>query len=95
MKSNNFVDQVNESYENLDSKEQILAKGLLQPNTATNSGSRKLMFSVHSSHHLTLSQAQPPYLGTGFENRFGERSSSIINSSELFANEKNDNSHQA
>lgn len=95
MKSNNFVDQVNESYENLDSKEQILAKGLLQPNTATNSGSRKLMFSVHSSHHLTLSQAQPPYLGTGFENRFGERSSSIINSSELFANEKNNSSHQA
>jgi hypothetical protein len=78
MKSNNFVDQVNESYDNLDTKEQMLAKGLLQPNTATNSGSRKLMFSVHSSHHLTLSQAQPPYLATGFENRFGERSSSII-----------------
>lgn len=78
MRSNGFVEQVNESYSNLDSKEQMLGKGLLQPNTATNSGSRKLMMATHTSHHLTLSQAQPPYVGTGFENRYGERSSSII-----------------
>ena len=84
MKSNNFIDQVNEAYSNLDSKEQMLGKGLIQPNTASNSGSRKLMHSTHTSHHLTLSQGQPPYVCTGFENRFGERSSSIINSSDIF-----------
>ena len=91
MRSNNFADQVEEAYSNLDSKEQMLGKGLIQPNTATNSGSRKIMMSTHTSHHLTLSQAQPPYISTGFENMFGDHSSSIINSSSDLFDRVNDN----
>ena len=92
MANNNFRNQVEEAYSNLDSKEQMLGKGLIQPNTATNSGSRKIMHAVHTSHHLTLSQAQPPYISTGFENQFGDYSSSIINSSsDLFDRDTNNN----
>ena len=35
MANNNFRNQVEEAYSNLDSKEQMLGKGLIQPNTAT------------------------------------------------------------
>lgn len=74
----NFVEQVNESASYLSSPEQMLGKGLNIPNNATNSGGRKIMGNIHQSHSLVLTHGEIPYVATGYENRFGERSSSII-----------------
>lgn len=73
-----FIDQVAQSLKTIDSKEQMLGKGLNMPNNATCSGSRKIMHGTHQSHTLVLSHAEAPYVGTGYENRFGDKSSSII-----------------
>ena len=75
---NSFVSQVQESMSHLNSLEEMLGKGLNIPNNATNSGARKIMNGTHQSHTLVLSQGEIPYVATGYENRFGERSSSII-----------------
>ena len=73
-----FVEQVEQSASLLTTKEEMLGKGLNIPNNATNSGARKIMDGTHQSHSLVLSHGEIPYLSTGFENRFGEESSSII-----------------
>ena len=74
----NFLNQVQEYSSLLSSKEQMLGKGLNIPNNATNSGARKIMNGTHQSHTLVLSHSEIPYVGTGYENRFGDESSSII-----------------
>ena len=66
-----YASQVN-SYDNL------LGRGLMVPFNPSNSGSRKLMSAIHNEHHMTLSHAEPPIIQTGYENRFGENSSSFI-----------------
>lgn len=60
--------------------EYILGKGLIQPFANTNSGSRKLLYSVHVEQALPMMEenAQVPIVGTGYENRYGDKSSSII-----------------
>ena len=73
-----FVEQIQKSASLLNSKEAMLGKGLNVPYVATSSGARLLMSSVHQSHALVLSDSEVPYIATGFENRFGERSSTII-----------------
>lgn len=73
-----FLEAVAQSSALLDSKEEMLGKGLNIPNNATNSGPRKIMNGTHQEHALVLSRAETPYIQTGYENRFGERSSSII-----------------
>ena len=73
-----YIDQVSKSLETITSKEQMLGKGLNIPNNATCSGSRKIMNGTHQSHTLVLSHSELPYIGSGYENRFGEKSSSII-----------------
>lgn len=78
MEAKNVIDQIRESASVLSTKEEMLGKGLNIPNNATNSGARKIMNGTHQSHTLVLSRAEVPYVATGFENRFGERSSSII-----------------
>lgn len=75
---NSYVDQVQASVKLLTSKEQMLGKGLNIPNNATNSGSRKIMNGTHQSHSLVLSHGEVPYIATGYENRFGDHSSSIL-----------------
>lgn len=75
---NSYVEQVQRSMKHLDTREQMLGKGLNMPSNATCSGSRKIMSNTHQSHSLVLSRGEVPYVATGFENRFGERSSSII-----------------
>ena len=74
----NYVEKIKKSMETLTSKEQMLGKGLNMPNNATSSGARKIMHNTHQSHSLVLSCADVPYISTGFENRFGNESSSII-----------------
>lgn len=73
-----FVEEVNKSAEQLDSLEGMLGKGLNIPYNPTNSGARKIMNGTHQSHTLVLTRGEVPYIMTGFENRFGERSSSIL-----------------
>lgn len=73
-----FVEEVNKSAEQLDSLEAMLGKGLNIPYNPTNSGARKIMNGTHQSHTLVLTRGEVPYIMTGFENRFGERSSSIL-----------------
>lgn len=75
-----FVDQIQKSASLLNSKEEMLGKGLNVPYVATSSGARLLMASVHQSHALVLSSPEPPYVATGYENRFGDKSSTIIES---------------
>ena len=80
--ANQFIEQVQESIKSISSKEQMLGKGLNIPNNATSSGSRKILSNVHQSHALVLTRGELPYLATGYENRFGDLSSSIIKTSD-------------
>ena len=73
---NQFINQIQMAAQNLSSKEQMLGKGLNIPNNATSSGARKILNSIQQSHALVLSKGDVPYLATGYENRFGELSSS-------------------
>lgn len=60
-----------------DANEEMLAKMLNQPFTNTNSGARKLMFGVHSDHHITPINAEKAIVETGYEIRYGDLSSSV------------------
>ena len=73
-----FVEDVRKSASQLDSLEGMLGKGLNIPYNPTNSGARKIMNGTHQSHTLVLTRGEVPYIMTGFENRFGEKSSSIV-----------------
>lgn len=73
-----YVTDVEKHIARLSSKEQMLGKGLNIPFNPTNSGSRKIMNITHQEHALVLSRGELSYIGTGYENEFGDRSSSII-----------------
>lgn len=62
----------------LRSREQTLGKGLLQPNRGTNSGSRAILQCTQIEQVLPLMNPEPPIYGTGYENKYGEMSSSYI-----------------
>lgn len=62
----------------LDFKEQMLGKGLNQPFVDCNSGNRKLMFSVHAEQALPLVNAEVPFVMTGYEQQWGDKSSSVL-----------------
>ena len=79
-----YVEKIEKSMSTLTSKEQMLGKGLNMPNNATSSGARKIMHNTHQSHSLVLSRGEVPYVATGFENRFGDESSSIIKTDHRF-----------
>lgn len=73
-----YLSEVDSNISRLQTPEQMLGKGLNIPYNFTNSGSRKIMDIVHQSHALTLTRGEVPYIGTGYENRFGQESSSIV-----------------
>lgn len=80
MGSINFIDQITElkrlnSNKSLDT---ITGKGSMMPFNNTCSGARKLMHSVQVEHRLDLLYPEPPLVSTGYENRYGEKSSSFI-----------------
>lgn len=54
----------------------ILGKGLQMPFSASNSGSRKLMFGTQLEHRLPLIHPEVAFIQTGYEKQFGEYSSS-------------------
>lgn len=74
----NFSQDIKQNAERLNSKEEILGKGLCQPFVDCNSGSRKLMFSIHVEQSLPLVHPEVPFVMTGYEQEYGDRSSSII-----------------
>ena len=74
----NYANEVQHEESRLVSNEQILGKGLCQPFTDSTSGVRKLMFAVHIEQALPLIAPEVPFIQTGYENRFADRSSSII-----------------
>lgn len=74
----NFVEDVQKGEARLATKEQMLGKGLVQPFTDSTSGVRKLMFGVHIEQALPLNHPEVPFISTGFENAFSDRSSSVI-----------------
>lgn len=75
----NFADQLEKAGKRNEGKsmEHILGKGLLQPFSNTNSGQRKIMYSIHRDHTFPLMHGEKAVLETGYEIRFGDKSSSI------------------
>ncbi len=73
----NILESIQEAEERITRPEEALGKGLLQPFNNTNSGSRKIMFGTHIEHALPLLRPEPPLVATGYENKFGEYSSSF------------------
>ena len=74
----NIMDSVRDFAETAKSPEHLLGKGLNIPNNITNSGPRKIMNGTHQTHTLVLTQSDVPYVSTGFENAYGDKSSSIL-----------------
>lgn len=74
----NLIDEVQRDEERIGSPEEILGKGLLMPMNNTNSSSRKIMLAVHAEHNLPLIHPEPPLVGTGYEDKFGEHSSAMV-----------------
>lgn len=72
-----FSDKVKEASDKLDSMEQMLGKGLLQPFTNTNAGARKIMHGTHRDHVFPLMKGEKAVVETGYEIRFGDYSSSV------------------
>ena len=61
----------------LPTREHLFSKGLIMPFNCTNSGTRKLMFSTNLEQRLALNNPDVPYVSTGYENEFGQYSSSF------------------
>lgn len=74
----NFVNEIKENAQRLKSLEHMLGKGNTQPFNATNSGARKIMSGIQADHAFVLLNGEIPAVSTGYENRFGDRSSSIV-----------------
>ena len=76
----NTIDKIRELIKSgkIQDIEQVLCKGLLMPFNTCNSGSRKQMFGSQIEQKLELLKAELARVSTGYENRFGDRSSSII-----------------
>lgn len=74
----NFKETMQQETSRIRSPEQILGKCLDQPFTTANSGSRKVLYGTQKEHALPLLKPEVPIIQTGYENRFGDYSASII-----------------
>lgn len=76
----NYSQKIQDNIERLGIKsmESLLGRDLRQPFTNTNSGARKLMHAVHLTHVFSLMHPEKAIIETGYEIRFGDLSSSII-----------------
>ena len=72
-----FTEKVEEAQQRIPTMEHMLGKGLLQPFNNTNSGARKIMHGVHRDHVFPLINGEKAIIETGYEIRFGDRSSSV------------------
>lgn len=71
----NSIEEIDAS---LNIPEEILGKCLDQPFTPSNSGPRKILYSIQKEHIVPLVHPEVPLCQTGYEIRFGDESSSII-----------------
>lgn len=78
----NLENDVNEVVKDLEDQDALLGKMLLQPCRPANSSARALMDSVHIEHFLNIDDVhgEMPYFCTGYENRYGEQSTSFVES---------------
>lgn len=74
----NYREEIAHEAARLNKPENILGKALSQPFADSNSGARKLLYSVQYEHALPLREPEVACLTTGYENRYGELTSSII-----------------
>ena len=58
--------------------EEALGKALQEPFNPSNSSSRKQMFNTHNAQNIQLINSEVPIISTGYENKYGELSSSFI-----------------
>lgn len=85
MSSNlNIISELEEEEKQLPSNEYALGKGLLQPFNSTNSGSRKIMQIIQKEQAMQLQKSETAIVMTGYENQFGELSSSFIRADETY-----------
>lgn len=75
-----YNERIEESQKRLETPEGILGKGLFMPFVNSCSGSRKVLASVQRDHVFPLIQGEKAIIETGYENRFGDYSSSILES---------------
>ena len=72
-----FAEKLQEANQRIPTMEHMLGKGLLQPFNNTNSGARKIMHGVHRDHVFPLLNGEKAIIETGYEIRFGDKSSSV------------------
>ena len=92
----NIITRAREIEQSLPAMEYELGKGLLQPFNNTNSGARKIMQGIQKEQAIQVLDAETPLIMTGFENQFGEYSSSFVRADQeytvltkVFKNPKN------
>lgn len=73
----NIIPRAREIQKNIPSMEYELGKGLLQPFNNTNSGARKILQGIQREQAIQILNSETPLVMTGFENQFGEYSSSF------------------
>lgn len=74
----NFNNLIRKEAQRITSMDMTLGTGLMQPNNATNSSSRKLMYNQHIAQSIPVKKAERALVSTGHENEFGRRSSSFV-----------------
>lgn len=75
--ANDFLDRIADAETRIPTLEHMLGKGLNMPGANMNAGARKIMHGTHRDHILGLMQGEKAILETGYEIRFGDRSSSV------------------
>jgi hypothetical protein len=81
----NIINELEETERSLPSNEYATGKGLLQPFNSTNSGSRKIMQIIQKEQSMQLEKSETAIVMTGYENQFGELSSSFIRADVTYA----------
>ena len=66
----------------IESPEQSLCKSLNRPFSDSISGSRSILNEIQYEHDMSIEEPEIPILGTGYESRFGKKSSAYIEASE-------------
>lgn len=73
-----FSEQIEQAEKRIPTMEHMIGKGLLMPFNNTNSGARKIMHGVHRDHVFPLINGEKAIIETGYEIRFGDKSSSVL-----------------
>ena len=74
----NINEQIEEVIKDLPDYNYLLGRTLMQPFKPSNSGSRALMYSVHSEHLMVPNHGEVPIVQAGYENEFGRNSTSYV-----------------